>query len=110
MGEQIENPREKALKTLRAYVAEKMDPMGIEDNYVELPTGPAADLTSASGGINGDDIWTGNLADEQNDAMKADVNSLGNAFRGIVEAIDSECRGMEDIVDSESDEGKWPNA
>lgn len=110
MGESVENPRKKALKVLRAYVVEKMDPMGIVDNYVELPPGPVTDLTSVNGGINASDIWASNLADTQNDAMKAEVNSLASAFRAIVEAIDSECLSMDDMVDSESDEAKWLNA
>lgn len=110
MGLPIPNPRKVALNGLRAYVVEKMDPMGIADNYVELPSGPVTDLTSVNGGINGSDTWTGNLADTQNDAMKAEVNSLANALRAIVDAIDSECLGMDGMVDSESDEGKWPNA
>ncbi|MCR2053186.1 hypothetical protein NSA19_10115 [Actinomyces bowdenii] len=110
MGLPIPNPRKVALNDLRAYVAEKMDPLGVEDTSVEVPVGPVADLTSASGGINASDIWTGDLADAQNDAMKTDVTSLGSAFSGIVSAIDTECLGLENIVDSESDEGKWPNA
>ncbi|BDA63693.1 MULTISPECIES: hypothetical protein [Actinomyces] len=110
MGDMISNPRKRALALLRATVEKEMDPMGVEGNFVEIPSGPVVDLTSASGGVNSPDTWTSNLADAQNDAMKAEVGSLANAFLDIISAIDSERSGMEDMVDSESDEGRWPNA